>query len=115
VSSALRRPIRVEFVGIMPTLFAHCEHCMEVMHETGLKPYSEQLDEYPEDVKKQVLRALGGRPEDQGLVWWGSLLRRDRLGLTREGHSAAGTRLPRTSSKKGGSTFFPKVLATVWK
>ncbi len=53
MSSALRRPIRVEFVGIMPTLFAHCEHCMEVMHGTGLMPYSEQLEEYPEDVKKQ--------------------------------------------------------------
>jgi len=53
VSPALRRPVRVEFVGIMPTLFAHCEHCMEVMHGTGLMPYSEQLEEYPEDVKKQ--------------------------------------------------------------
>jgi len=53
VSPTLRRPVRVEFVGIMPTLFAHCEHCMEVMHGTGLMPYSEQLEEYPEDVKKQ--------------------------------------------------------------
>ena len=53
MSPALRRPVRVEFVGIMPTLFAHCEHCMEVMHGTGLMPYSEQLEEYPEDVKKQ--------------------------------------------------------------
>jgi hypothetical protein len=46
-------PVKVEFVGIMPTLFAHCQHCMEVMHETGMTPYSEQLEEYPEDVKKQ--------------------------------------------------------------
>ena len=53
MSPALGRPVRVEFVGIMPTLFAHCEHCMEVMHGTGLMPYSEQLEEYPEDVKKQ--------------------------------------------------------------
>ena len=53
MSPALRRPVRVEFVGIMPTLFAHCEHCMQVMHGTGLMPYSEQLEEYPEDVKKQ--------------------------------------------------------------
>ncbi len=37
----------------MPTLFAHCRHCMEVMHETGLMPYSEQFEEYPEDIKKQ--------------------------------------------------------------
>jgi len=47
------RPVKVEFVGILPTLFAHCEHCMEVMHETGMKPYSEQLEQYPEDVKQQ--------------------------------------------------------------
>ena len=53
MSPALGRHVRVEFVGIMPTLFAHCEHCMEVMHGTGLMPYSEQLEEYPEDVKKQ--------------------------------------------------------------
>jgi hypothetical protein len=43
-------PLKVEFVGIMPTLFAHCAHCMDVMHATGMRPYSEQLEEYPEDV-----------------------------------------------------------------
>jgi hypothetical protein len=26
---------------------------MEVMHSTGMTPYSEQLEEYPEDVRKQ--------------------------------------------------------------
>jgi len=26
---------------------------MEVMHETGMQPYSEQLEQYPADVKKQ--------------------------------------------------------------
>src|SRR5438552_15522951 len=43
----------------MPTLFAHCEHCMQVMHGTGLMPYSEQLEEYPEDVKKQYFELSG--------------------------------------------------------
>ena len=52
-SSELKRPVKVEFVGIMPTLFSHCEHCMDVMQGTGMEPYSEQLDEYPEDIKKQ--------------------------------------------------------------
>jgi len=52
-SSELKRPVKVEFVGIMPTLFFHCEHCMDVMHGTGMEPYSEQLEEYPEDIKKQ--------------------------------------------------------------
>ena len=63
----LRQPVRVEFVGIMPTLFAHCEHCMEVMHQTGLKPYSEQLEEYPEDVKKQYfeLSAVAQKIRDE--------------------------------------------------
>jgi hypothetical protein len=46
-------PVKVEFVGIMPTLFAHCQQCMEAMHGTGLMPYSEQFEEYPEDIKKQ--------------------------------------------------------------
>src|SRR5438093_12898745 len=37
----------------MPTLFAYCQHCMEIMHATGMAPYSEQLEDYPADVKKQ--------------------------------------------------------------
>ena len=48
--------MKVTFVGIMPTMFAHCEHCMEVMHATGMTPYSEQLEGYPEDVKKQYFQ-----------------------------------------------------------
>ena len=52
-SPELKRPVKVEFIGIMPTLFSHCEHCMDVMHGTGMEPYSEQLEEYPEDIKKQ--------------------------------------------------------------
>lgn len=43
----------MEFFGLLPTLFAHCEHCMEVMHGTGIQPYSEQLEEYPEEVRKE--------------------------------------------------------------
>jgi hypothetical protein len=51
--SKVREPVKVEFFGLLPTLFAHCEHCMDVMHGTGMQPYSEQLEEYPEDVKKE--------------------------------------------------------------
>ena len=56
----------------MPTLFAHCQSCMEVMHGTGMEPYSEQLEEYPEDVQKQYfgLSAMAQRvtSDFQGLV-----------------------------------------------
>src|SRR5947199_10654493 len=55
-SSSPSFPLTVTFVGIMPTLFAHCQHCMEVMHATGMSPYSEQLEDYPEDVKKQYFQ-----------------------------------------------------------
>ncbi len=48
-----KSPVIVQFLGIMPTLFAHCQHCMEVMHDTGMHPYSEQLEEYPEDIRQQ--------------------------------------------------------------
>ena len=51
--AAIKEPVKVEFFGLLPVLFAHCEHCMQVMHGTGMRPYSEQLEEYPEDVKKQ--------------------------------------------------------------
>ena len=49
----MKAPVKVEFFGLLPTLFAHCEHCMEVMHGTGIQPYSEQLEEYPEEVRKE--------------------------------------------------------------
>ena len=55
-SSSPSVPLKVTFVGIMPTLFAHCQHCMEIMHATGMAPYSEQLEDYPEDVKKQYFQ-----------------------------------------------------------
>jgi hypothetical protein len=48
-----KEPVRVEFFGLLPTLFAQCESCMQVMQGTGMEPYAEQLEEYPEDVKKQ--------------------------------------------------------------
>ncbi len=76
-TSKLREPVKVEFVGIMPTLFAHCEHCMDVMHGTGLQPYSEQLDEYPEDVKKQYFElseiAQKLREEFDGAVFFDAI------------------------------------------
>ena len=42
--------VRVEFIGLVPTLYAHCSHCMEVMQMCELDPYYEQLKEYPKDV-----------------------------------------------------------------
>jgi len=73
----LRKPVKVEFVGILPTLFAHCEHCMQVMHETGMMPYSEQLEEYPEDVKKQYFElsevAQKIRDEFRGAVYFDAI------------------------------------------
>ncbi len=77
MAPSLRKPIRVEFVGIMPTLFAHCEHCMQVMHQTGLMPYSEQLEEYPEDVRKQYFElsdvAQKLRDEFGGVVFFDAI------------------------------------------
>src|SRR5438552_16643752 len=55
-SSSPSVPLKVTFVGVMPTLFAHCQHCMEIMHATGMAPDSEELEDYPEDVKKQYFQ-----------------------------------------------------------
>jgi len=50
---------------------------MEVMHQTGLMPYSEQLEEYPEDVKKQYFElseiAQKIRDEFGGLVFFDAI------------------------------------------
>lgn len=77
--------VKVEFVGIMPTLFAHCQHCMDVMHGTGMEPYSEQLEEYPEDVKKQYfeISALAQKLRDEfnGAVFFDAIDTASLLGI----------------------------------
>ncbi len=45
-----KKPVKVEFVGLVPTLFAHCAHCMDIMQMCDLDPYYEQLKEYPKDI-----------------------------------------------------------------
>src|SRR5437879_12393502 len=66
-SSSPSFPLKVSFVGIMPTLFAHCQHCVEVMHATGMPPTSEQLEGYPEDVQERSVQisqlAQGLKPD----------------------------------------------------
>jgi hypothetical protein len=81
----LSQKVKVEFVGIMPTLFAHCQHCMDVMHGTGMQPYSEQLEEYPEDVVKQYLELsdLAQKLSDEfkGAVFFDAIDSASLLGL----------------------------------
>lgn len=45
------KPIRVEILGLLPTLFSHCSHCMESMEASGVRPYDDQLAQYPEEVR----------------------------------------------------------------
>ncbi len=81
----LKQPVKVEFVGIMPTLFSHCEHCMDAMHGAGLQPYSEQLEEYPKDVVKQYFElsdiAQKLRAEFDGAVFFDAIDTASLLGL----------------------------------
>jgi hypothetical protein len=80
-----RMPVKVEFVGILPTLFSHCEHCMDAMHGAGLEPYSEQLDEYPEDIRKQYFElseiAQKLRDEFKGRVFFDAIDTASLLGM----------------------------------
>lgn len=84
-SPKAKTPVRVEFVGILPTLFSHCEHCMDAMHGAGLEPYSEQLDEYPEDVRKQYFElseiAQKLRDEFKGRVFFDAIDTASLLGM----------------------------------
>lgn len=41
---------RVEFIGLVPTLYATCQHCMEIMEMSELEAYYQQLKEYPKEV-----------------------------------------------------------------
>lgn len=85
VEVELTQPVKVEFVGIMPTLFAHCQHCMDAMHGAGMEPYSEQLEEYPEDIKKQYFElsdiAQKLREEFKGAVLFDAIDTASLLGI----------------------------------
>jgi hypothetical protein len=80
-----KRPVKVEFIGIMPTLYAHCQHCMNVMHGTGMQPYSEQLEEYPEDIVKKYFQlseiAQKLRDEFKGTVLFDAIDTASPLGI----------------------------------
>jgi hypothetical protein len=80
-----KRPVKVEFIGIMPTLYAHCQHCMDVMHGTGMQPYSEQLEEYPEDIVKEYFQlceiAQKLRDEFKGTVLFDAIDTASPLGI----------------------------------
>ncbi len=81
----LKHQVIVEFVGIMPTLFAHCQHCMDVMHGTGMQPYSKQLEEYPDDIVKHYFElseiAQKLRDEFDGSVLFDAIDAASPLGL----------------------------------
>lgn len=44
--------IRIEILGVMPTFFSHCQHCMDLIRVCNLPTFSSQLEEYPEDVRR---------------------------------------------------------------
>ncbi|MBS7625926.1 hypothetical protein KEJ51_02635 [Candidatus Bathyarchaeota archaeon] len=48
--------VRLEFLALVPTMFSHCQHCMDLLRESGLKVHSQQFNEYPEDVKRTLLK-----------------------------------------------------------
>jgi hypothetical protein len=48
--------IRLEFLALVPTIFSHCRHCMDLIQEIGLRVHSQQFDEYPEDTKEMLQR-----------------------------------------------------------
>jgi len=48
--------IRLEFLAVVPTIFSHCKHCMDLMKEVGLRVHSQQFDEYPAETKEQLQR-----------------------------------------------------------
>lgn len=46
------RPINVEILGVVPTFFSHCQHCMDLIRACDLPMLSSQFQEYPEDVRQ---------------------------------------------------------------
>jgi hypothetical protein len=80
-----KRPVKVEFIGIMPTLFAHCQHCTDVMHGTGMQPYSKEFEEYPDDVLKQYFElsemAEKLRDESHGYILFDAMDAASPLGV----------------------------------
>jgi len=52
----LARKIKVEFLALVPTMFSHCQHCMDLIRASGLRVYSEQLNEYPAEITETLRR-----------------------------------------------------------
>jgi len=45
-------PTKIEILGVMPTFFSHCQHCMDLIRACDLPTFSSQFEEYPEDVRR---------------------------------------------------------------
>ena len=52
----MARKIKVEFLALVPTMFSHCQHCMDLTRASGLRVHSEQLDEYPAEIVETLRR-----------------------------------------------------------
>jgi len=40
----------------MPTMFSHCQHCMDLTRASGLRVHSQQLSEYPTETRENLHR-----------------------------------------------------------
>jgi len=52
----LTRRIRLEFLALMPTMFSHCQRCMDLTRASGLRVHSQQLSEYPTETRETLQR-----------------------------------------------------------
>lgn len=50
----MTKSIRLEFLALVPTMFSHCQHCMDLMRESGLRIHSQQLNEYPVETRETL-------------------------------------------------------------
>lgn len=46
-------PLRIEIVGLLPTLFGHCAHCDFVAQRMKVGLKKDQIDEYPPSLVKE--------------------------------------------------------------
>ena len=51
--SLSKASVKIEIISLMPTFYSHCHHCMHIIHAAGLKPYEEQLNEYPKEMREE--------------------------------------------------------------
>ena len=54
--TGLAKTVKVEFLALLPTMYSHCRHCMDLIRASGVDVHSEQFAEYPTETRDNLVK-----------------------------------------------------------